>query len=122
MALRVRTRQGNRRSLSEGGVLALQRRRLRLPTTAGSPSQLGGSPFPVPVVPSSCSFPSACQPNCHSIPIVHGPAQFNGLYLNGSGRNGSSCSSLLRRSPPDTMLFVITSYAPVVAPSTLLSL
>jgi hypothetical protein len=46
-----------------------------------------------------------------SIPIAACPAQFNGLYLKCSGRRPSSLPvAFVRRSPPDTMLFVLASF------------
>src|SRR5258708_7738429 len=46
IALLVSARQGDKRSLSEPAVLALQKHWLQLPTTAWSPSPMGGGPFP----------------------------------------------------------------------------
>jgi hypothetical protein len=60
-----------------------------------------------------CVLRGAPSPDRHSIPIAAGPAQFNELYLKCSGRPPSSLPvAFVRRSPPDTMLFVIASYRP----------
>src|SRR5215472_8294440 len=72
--------KGNRRSLSEAVVLALQKRWRRLPPTKQSPSQMEGDCFYRRLVPAPVTFPDSRQPDRHSIPIALGPAQFNEFY------------------------------------------
>src|SRR4029077_19840214 len=80
IALLVSARQGDKRSLSEPAVLALQKHWLQLPTTAWSPSQWEVEHFHRPVLSVPSAFPSARQTDCYSIPIGPGPAQFNEFY------------------------------------------
>src|SRR5215472_13920186 len=62
--------KGNRRSLSEAVVLALQKRWRRLPPTKQSPSQVEGDCFYRQLVPAPVTFPDSRQPDRHSIPIA----------------------------------------------------
>ena len=82
----IRPRQGDRRPLFRTCILALQQRWLRPPNTEANPPKRDGDHFRHQVVSSSRARTSARQTDRHSIPIALGPAQFNGLYLKGSGR------------------------------------
>src|SRR5262249_6575751 len=81
----ISPRQGDLASLFPTCIFPVQQRWLRLPSTGGHPPKREGDHFRHWVVSSSRAPTTARQTDRHSIPIAVGPAQFNGLYLKGSG-------------------------------------